>query len=140
MKTAIAILVFLGSLSCGSGSPISADASSDIASSPSVSTVDDGTCLKAAENAACRGNVYFEGTLKTPSNIGLAVGGRCHGGICCLGCWDGSKCQYFNDENCSGPSTEPANGLTCFGRCSPGTTCQLVGDSTLPLYFFSCQR
>lgn len=146
MIKTVLILLTLASSGCGSGSrQADSDATVEVgdtetSAAGSVSTVDNGVCSTSADNTKCRGNIYIDGQLKTPSSIGLSVGGLCQSGVCCLGCWDGSKCQYFNNKNCSDPSTEPANGLPCSGSCQSGQTCKLGGSSVIPYFFFSCQR
>jgi alpha-tubulin suppressor-like RCC1 family protein len=102
---------------------------------PMSSTCDNGSCIpnipdggvdafipcSAGEGAAC------DDGMGGPT-------GTCHGGSCCLGCWDGSSCQVG-----STPSACGASGAEC-NVCDPGDSCQgtaCVATSTSPEFDLS---
>lgn len=82
-------------------------------------TQDDGSCELAGDEVRCVGEILMSGVVQ-----GGLMDGTCRGGACCLGCWDGATCRYFDDSNCSDGLA--VGGRLCAGACPEGTSCQLT--------------
>ena len=83
---------------------------------------DDGSCALAEnDEEECGGEILIGGVVQ-----GGSMGGTCRGGACCLGCWDGSRCRYLDDSNCSDGVYR--GGRFCAGPCPEGTSCQISSD------------
>ncbi len=111
------------------GSPV-APGTGGSATEPAVFAMDDGFCGGQADGASCEGRL--SGANEPGSGVHLA--GLCHASVCCMGCWDGTTCHYFNDTACP---TGLSGGGEC-SVCSKVETCRIMVTSGRMLPHMAC--
>jgi len=124
-----------GGVSTDSGQAV--DSKPPSSDGPVITTRTDTTCLTAADGTLCLGAIYSDGVLQAPNSNGR---GTCHQSSCCLGCWDGSTCRYYDGAACG--NSVIRNGLECITCPSGSPYCKLFTNPGQPMdgLFFCSSR